>query len=135
MDPRIRILRIAAAIGISVAPTAALGVEKPPAALIKARAAFAAAVGAKNFPAVATLTDFPLEVAVYRLPPTISRSAFPGFIKANGYEAMADCLASAPLEPAKPKNGVWLIDCHGNLFYFALHNGAWRHSKYENINE
>lgn len=121
-----------------IAGTAVARAEKPPADLEKIRAAFAAAVAAKDLQAVEALTSFPLKIVVEGDPPTVSLTAFPKVFRQNGYADSANCLKSAPLERAETKEGgarPWRINCGGNLFYFALKNGQWRHSEYENINE
>ena len=123
---------------IVAASTAAYGAEAPPLALAKARIAFASALAAKDLSAAAAATIFPLKVAAMGLPPTVSRSAFPKFMQRNGYEENAGCIKSEPLERADSHEhgaNVWLVNCNGNIFYFALATGAWRHSGYENINE
>jgi hypothetical protein len=117
---------------------AAHGAEAPPAALAKARLAFASAVAAKDLPAVSAVTTFPLKVAATGQPPSVAQSAFPKFVQKNGYVENAACLRSGPLERADAHDhgaNVWLVNCDGNVFYFALAKGAWRHSGYENINE
>ena len=121
-----------------VVPTVSQAAANPPAALVKTRAAFAAAVKARDVGAVEALTSFPLKAAVHGQPPSVSRSAFPKFLKDNGYVELTECLSSGPLAPSKTGKrvaDVWRIECDGNIFYFALENGAWRHSEYENINE
>ena len=64
---------------------AAHGAEAPPAALAKARLAFASAVAAKDLPAVSAVTTFPLKVAATGQPPSVAQSAFPKFVQKNGY--------------------------------------------------
>jgi hypothetical protein len=117
---------------------AAYGAEAPPAALAKVRLAFASAVAAKDLPAVSAVTTFPLKVTATGQPSSVARSAFPKFAQKNGYLENAGCLRSGVLERADAHDygaNVWLVNCDGNVFYFALANGAWRHSGYENINE
>ena len=109
--------------------------QAAPEALVKARAAFAAAVAAKDVKAAADLTYFPLKNTVYSAPPTISQ---PGFAKQfTIYVEMKDCLKSEPLEAVAASKGQksWAINCNGNVFHFALISGRWLHSEYENINE
>ena len=130
--------RISGLIVAALVSTAAYGAEAPPAALVTARIAFASALAAKDLSAAASATIFPLKVTVTGLPPTVSRSAFPKFLQRNGYEENAGCLKSDPLERADAREhgpDIWLVNCNGNIFYFSLAHGAWRHSGYENINE
>jgi hypothetical protein len=127
----------AAAIGASMLSwPPVLATEAPPAALVQARAAFAAAVAAKDVKAAEKLTNFPLKNTVFQAPPTISQAAFPKQMKL--YAEMKDCLKTAPLELPSSGGGApksWTVDCDGNLFHFALKNGRWLHDEYENINE
>jgi hypothetical protein len=107
----------------------------PPEELVKARTAFAAAVVANDLKAAAGLTNFPLKNTVTAAPPTISKAGFAKQFKM--YEAMKDCLKREPLESVAAGKGQksWAINCNGNVFHFALVNGRWLHSEYENINE
>jgi hypothetical protein len=117
---------------------AAHGAEAPPPALAKARLAFATAVAAKDLSAISAITTFPLKAAVTGQPSSVARTAFAKFAQKNGYAEGAGCLKSEPLERADTHEhgaNVWLVNCNGNIFYFALANGVWRHSEYENINE
>ncbi len=107
----------------------------PPEDLVKARAAFAAAVAANDVKAGAELTNFPLKNTVTSAPPTISQAGFAKQFKMCGL--MKDCLKGEPLESAAAGKGQksWAINCDGNVFHFALINGRWLHGEYENINE
>ena len=125
-------------VAAALSSVAAYGAEAPPAALAKARLAFASAVAAKDLSAVSAVTTFPLKVAATGQPATRSAGAFPKFLQKNGYVENADCLRSGALERADAHEhgvNVWLVNCDGNVFYFALANGEWRHSGYENVNE
>jgi hypothetical protein len=111
-------------------------VEAPPRDLVEMRSAFAAAAAAKNVAALQALSRFPLGNDVYSEPKSISRAAFAKH--AVFYKEMADCIKTAPLERdvhAKAGTGSWLLNCNGNVFYFALDKGRWVHSEYQNINE
>ena len=110
--------------------------EAPPQDLVQMRSGFAAAVAAKNIAALEALIRFPLENDVYGEPKSISRAAFAKH--AISYWQMADCIKTAPLEHdvhEKPGTKSWLLNCNGNVFYFALDKGRWVHSEYQNINE
>jgi hypothetical protein len=109
--------------------------ESPPEALVTARMAFAAAVAAKDVKAAAELTNFPLKNTVTAAPPTISKAGFAKQFKMYG--EMKDCLKTEPFESAAHGKSAksWTINCNGNVFHFALINGRWLHSEYENINE
>jgi hypothetical protein len=124
---------VGAAIGLQGA-TALANQKSPPPALATMRAAFAKAVAAKDIALVEALASFPLTNEVEHEPATIARTDFSKAFSRNGYADMADCLKTSPLEAA-PKGAAWLVNCDGNIFYFALRNGQWRHTKYENINE
>ncbi len=106
----------------------------PPPPLATMRAAFAKAVAAKNIASVEALTSFPLKNVVENEPALIPQSAFAKSFSLNNYADMAGCLKTSPLERS-PKRGAWLVNCDGNMFYFGLHNGQWRHTEYENVNE
>jgi hypothetical protein len=121
---------------VLIAVTSAPGAETPPADLVKARAAFATAIAAKDVKAAEALTSFPLKNVVTSAPRTISQAGFARQLEI--YEQMADCLRSAPLEyvpggGGRPKS--WIVNCNGNIVYFALKQGRWLHSEYENVNE
>ena len=107
----------------------------PPEELVKTRTAFAAAVAANDLKAAVELTNFPLKNTVTSAPPTISKAGFAKQFKMYGL--MKDCLKSEPLESVAVGKGQksWAINCNGNVFHFALVNGRWLHSEYENINE
>jgi hypothetical protein len=107
----------------------------PPEELVKARRAFATAIAANDLKAAADLTNFPLKNTVTSAPPTISKAGFAKQFKMYG--RMKECLNSEPLESVAAGNGrkSWAINCNGNVFHFALINGHWLHSEYENINE
>jgi hypothetical protein len=121
---------------VPIVATSALGAETAPADLVKARAAFAAAIAAKDVKAAEALTSFPLKNVVTSAPRTISQAGFARQFEI--YEQMADCLQSAPLEyvpggGGRPKS--WIVNCNGNIIYFALKQGRWLHNEYENVNE
>ena len=107
----------------------------PPEELVKARTAFAAAVAANDLKAAAALTNFPLKNTVTAATPTISKAGFAQQFKVYGL--MKECLKGEPLESVAAGNSrkSWAINCNGNVFHFALINGHWLHSEYENINE
>jgi hypothetical protein len=115
-----------------VAPSLAYA-EAPPEALVKTRAAFAAAVEAKDAKTAAELTIFPLKNTVVSAPPTISRAGFAKQFKM--YVEMKDCLKTAALEAPVKGAKSWAINCNGDIFHFALINGRCLHSEYENITE
>jgi hypothetical protein len=114
----------------------AFAADKPPPDLVAARAAFAAAVAKNDMAATAALTSFPLKNVVYRGPKTVPEAKFGAQFKM--YRQLGECLKSGPLQPTPVKGGapvVWTIDCDGNEISFALKDGRWLHSGYENINE
>jgi hypothetical protein len=121
---------------VPIVATSAVGAQTPPADLVKARAAFAAAIAAKDVKAAESLTSFPLKNVVTSAPRTISQAGFARQFEI--YEQMADCLQSGPLEyvpggGGRPKS--WIVNCNGNIVYFALKQGRWLHDEYENVNE
>jgi hypothetical protein len=121
---------------VLIAATSAPAAETPPEALVKARAAFATAIAAKDVKAAEALTSFPLKNVVTSAPRTISQAGFARQFEI--YAQMADCLQSAPLEyvpggGGRPKS--WIVNCNGNIVYFAFKQGRWLHSEYENVNE
>ena len=128
----------AVTIATLLAPCVSGAAERPPEALKEMRIKFAAAVAANDLRATMALTHFPLKNEAYRDSPWISRAAFPMRFQRERYSEFADCLKSSPLEfhtEAKPPTRSWLVNCDGNLFYFAEIDGHWFYSKYENINE
>ena len=111
--------------------------QSAPAELVKARAAFAAAVAANNEKAAAELSAFPLINRVEQEKPVIPRSEFRDLFET--YREFGKCLGSDRLEPettAKDKKtGNWLVNCGGNFVLFGHKNGHWLHIGYENVNE
>ena len=120
-----------------LAPIPGARAQSAPAELVKARAAFAAALAANNEKAAAELSAFPLINRVYREKPAIPRSEFRGLLKT--YRAFGKCLESDRLEPEKnpqdKRTGNWLVNCDGNFVLFGQKNGRWLHIGYENVNE
>jgi hypothetical protein len=118
--------------------------SKPPPGLEKLRKVFAAAVAAKDIPAIAKLSHFPLAVDVYGSKPEVSeqeftrdKQHFDGWFF-GGDTTLVKCLASQPLAMESGKDfgaGSWVIDCNGNDYYFASHDGRWAFIAYQNINE
>lgn len=122
-------------LGLSFASSSWAG-QAPPDALVKMRAAFAAAAKAKDGASLAEMTVFPLVNEVYAEPKSISKAAFRGHVAE--YSGLAQCLASAPLsadEETAHSSKLWLIFCDGIAFYFGLRDGQWRHVKFANVNE
>ena len=111
--------------------------QSAPAALVKARAAFAAAVAANNEKAAAELSAFPLLNRVHQEKPAIPRSEFRRLFKT--YREFGKCLNADRLEPETTpqdkKTGNWLVNCDGNFVLFGQKNGRWLHIGYENVNE
>jgi hypothetical protein len=126
-----------AALGVLLfAASVAAAAEAPPAALVEARSAFARAVAAKDIKAAEALTSFPLKNVVTSAPRTIPQSGFAHQFEM--YEQMGDCLKSAPLEYVPGGGGrakSWIVNCNGNILYFALKQGRWLHTEFENVNE
>jgi len=120
-------------------------VSKAPAELEQLRKAFAAAVAAADRVAIAKLSHFPLEVAVYGFGPKLSRRAFlrdNSYVQGwfwNGDAEVVKCLKTEPLvyevDRKEPGGGDWSISCDGNIYYFAARRGQWAFTGYENINE
>jgi len=131
----LRLKHAASSVLLFVASFAAAA-EAPPAALVEARSAFARAVAEKDVKAVEALTSFPLKNVVSSAPRTIPQSGFARQVEM--YEQMADCLKSSPLEYVPGGGGrakSWIVNCNGNILYFALKQGRWLHTEYENVNE
>lgn len=131
-----------AGMGLSGAQAAA---AKPPAALEQARAAFAAAVAAKDRAAVAKLTRFPLAVEGYGMRPTLTeaefrrdKAHFQGLFF-DGDAELVKCLKTQPFAwqaDAKQFGArLWLLDCNGNEYFFGERGGAYAFAAYQNINE
>ena len=129
--------RILIASAACLALTAGARAQSAPAELVKARAAFAAAVAANNEKAAAELSAFPLVNRVYQEGPTVPRAGFRGLF--NTYRKLGKCVRSDPLEqektPRGKKTGNWLVACDGNYVLFGLKNGRWLHIGHENVNE
>lgn len=143
MRKLISILPLACVLAVSAALAATAA--KPPAELNTMRAAFAAALAAKDFKTAAKMASFPLATVVYQMPPSQSEK---DFLKSKGGDAgYADadeqhCIAhdAAELQDAKSASdkrfaNTWAVNCNGNIFYFAQRKGAWLYIGYENINE
>ena len=128
---------ICAALGVLLlATTSSPAAEAPPAALVDVRNAFARAVAAKDVKAAEALTSFPLKNVVTSAPRTIAQAGFARQFEI--YEQLADCLKDTPLEYVPGGGGrskSWIVNCNGNILYFALKQGRWLHSEYENVNE
>ena len=111
--------------------------QSAPEELVKARAAFAAAVAANNEKAAADLSVFPLINRVYQEKPTLQRAEFGNLF--GIYRQLGKCLKTDRLEPEKnsqdKSRGTWLVNCGGNFVLFGLRGGHWRHVGYENVNE
>ena len=120
----------------AILPIPSFAAGKPPPELVKVRAAFVAAVKAKDIAAMEAVVAFPLANDVYQEPQTISKEAFSG--KMSHYTALAGCLARQPLE-ADPDTAkttkLWLVDCDGNEIFFGQRAGQWLHVKFANVNE
>ncbi len=133
--------RRAVALGLSlIACCAASAEEPPPPELAKVRAAFAAAVAAKDINAMAGLSRFPLTNQVYGSPDKISRVDFASSVVVNDYAEHAECLRKAPLERDVREDKVrasWFVACdHGNnVFHFVRVGGRWVYGGFENIGE
>ena len=131
-------LRLAVAMGALALASADARAADAPEALIKMRAAFAAAVAKNDLAAAKALTLFPLRNEVFNAPPKIDEKGFAKLFKI--YRSMADCVQSQALEPdVDPKGttlrGRWDINCNGNVLHFGQKDGRWLHVEYENINE
>jgi len=130
-------VRVLIAAAASLASIHEARAQSAPADLVKARAAFAAAVAANDEQGAAALSAFPLINRVYQEKPAIARSEFRGLFKT--YREVGTCLKSDRLEPEKTpqdkKTGNWLVNCGGNFVLFGQKNGRWMHIGYENVNE
>lgn len=123
----------------------ALGAGKAPAQLEELRKAFAAAVAAGDRVAIAKLSHFPLDVAVYGFGPKLSKRAFlrdDSYVQGwfwGGDADLVKCLKTEPLayevDRKEPGGGDWSISCNGNVYYFGARGGQWAFTGYENINE
>ena len=130
---------------LNPAARAAPPVRKAPAELEQVRGAFAIAVAARDRAAIAKLSHFPLEVAVYGFGPKVSERAFlhdASYFEGWFFDGDAEtvkCLKTKPLQyeadRKEPGGGDWVIDCNGNEYYFNAHGGKWAFTGYENINE
>ena len=133
--------RFALATILLIAATPSMAADKPPAELVAAREAFAAAVVKGDAAAAAKLSSFPLKNDVYREPKSIPEAKFASSMKV--YAELKACLKSTPLRPAATKGKSkaagatpdWELDCDGNILRFGLRNGQWLHTGYENVNE
>lgn len=123
-----------------VLAVAALGAEAatPDPALKTFLAKFAdlAAHGAAD--TMAKVTRFPLRNRVYQAPERVNAAGFKSYFALNSFRELAGCLKSTPPQHAQTRHadlGEWLVDCDGNIFYFAQYSGGWRFSGFENVNE
>jgi hypothetical protein len=119
-----------------VTARAAHAQEAPPKELVQLRAAFAAAVEARDIKALEGLSRFPLNNQAYGSPDKISRAEFTAYVFVNGYWDKAECLRTAPLErdvrEGKDK-ALWFVACDGgkHAFHFAREGGRWVYSGFE----
>lgn len=144
-----KVLTLSAALALGCAVVGVRGARaaeaKPPAALEQARAAFAAAVAARDRAAVAKLSRFPLAVEGYGMRPTLSEAEF-RHDKAHfhglffdGDAELVKCLKTQPFAwqaDAKQFGArLWLLDCNGNEYFFGERGRTWAFAAYQNINE
>ncbi len=121
---------------LMAARSALAATPEPPQKAFLAKFADMARRGAAD--SMADITRFPLKNAVHQEPSAISRAGFKHHFQLNAYPALAGCLKTKTPERAASGNsglGEWVVDCEGNLFYFANVGGQWRHSGFENVNE
>ncbi len=122
--------------GAGLIAGAALAATAPPADLQAARAKLAKAAAAGDVAQAMGLTQFPLESHVFGGPARVSRSAFPSYFKANGFQPLSTCVGSQPMtRDAKSKSQTWTVDCDGSLFRFSKVGEDWRLTGFENVNE
>jgi len=125
-----------ASVALAAAPA------KPPAELATARKAYAAAVKAHDWNAVAALVNFPVDIEVYQVPPKVTKAQF---LKNHQQPFIIDdagqlkCVGTAPAtyQGSKKDFGYdsWNVDCDGNEYFFGLRGGKWLLTGYQNINE
>ena len=99
---------------------------------------------AKDIPAIAKLSLFPLAVDVYGSKPHVTegeftrdKEYFDGWFF-GGDATLVKCLASQPAALQDGKGfgaGAWVIDCNGNEYFFAQRDGRWAFVAYQNVNE
>ena len=108
------------------------------------RTALIKTIAAKDWKAVAMLTNWPLAVDSYEAPPKMTKASFlknPATLYAyfgEGDKDLLKCIATGiPVRhyDANFGAGDWLVDCNGNEFYFGLRGNKALFTAYQNINE
>jgi hypothetical protein len=124
------LLALAAALGA----TAAQAQAAPP-ELVEFRKTWAAAMQKGDGAAVAALAVLPLQYEAYRSPKTQSRAAL--IREVEHWSSLKGCLAREKITPVKGRSrlGTHTFNCDGHGFFFALRDGKWRLTGYENSNE
>jgi hypothetical protein len=113
----------------------------PPPELLKMRLAFAQAAAAGDAEAAARLSRFPLDNLVGHGDRTLSRAAFLKRFRGDftRHKDIVDCWLNDGLEMdfsnGKSNFRKWRLNCNGNIYSFALIDGHWSYTGYENINE
>jgi hypothetical protein len=142
-----RAARIAALaiVSLGVTPLAASSAPAKPPALDVARRALVKAIAAHDWNAVAALTNFPLAVEVYGVPPKLTKAQYLKDHRkfyvffGDGDKDLLKCVGTGQLafqvDQTQFGGRAWYADCNGNEFYFDQRGGKWLFTAYQNINE
>ena len=136
---------VAVAALAALVATAAMAAAPPkPAGLDTARAAFVAALKAKNWTALGDLVSWPVAIEGYEAPSSITKAAYlkdhkklTNFLGDDAETLKCIGTAAATYQGDKTQFGFgsWNIDCNGNEYYFGVKGGKVLFTGYQNINE